>query len=413
MIYYYPYPEWFNDRKQPTITPEDTLILWGAGRIGGVAAHCLKQKGLSVQAFCDIAKDKWGTTFCGSPVISPEQLKSEYPNAVVLISTVFLEDISERLIKEGFSRFYDCAWLFMKIDFDGYDFWMEPRYAIRNVEQYLAVIYELETDGTQVDQVFLNITTKCTLRCKNCSMFIPYVRTPCNYPSQDIMKDLNSVLEAVGHIRIVNFYGGEPLLHPDLAAMIRKLHDESRVDRISIITNATILPSEELVEALKNESRCLIRISDYGDISKNLHRLEEIFKTNHIRYEVANYTYWDRPSKIAKVSETDEELRTKFKECTACNVVFILNRKLTICSTGSAICNQGVFPPSEDNYVDLSSDISQQELSDNIIQFFARRKTGDFLDACRYCSGNHCVQFENKVPVAEQTDQLLSFEKLY
>ena len=95
MVYHYPHPEWFRDWDRPDFKRINRpLILWGAGKIGGVAAHCLKQQGVEYAAFCDIASDKWGTQFCGHPVISPQELTERYPNAAVLITAGFFWRIS-------------------------------------------------------------------------------------------------------------------------------------------------------------------------------------------------------------------------------------------------------------------------------------------------------------------------------
>lgn len=415
MLYKYAHPEYFDDWKNPDFNKiNENLILWGAGRIGGIAAHCLKKKGIHFTAFCDIAKDKWGTYFCGHKVISPDDLKKEFPKATILISTVFHNSICNILTADGYSSFFDCSSLFMEIDFTDYNFWMRPEYAIRNVEQYLSVIKEQGKKEHAVDQIFLSITTKCSLRCKNCSSFIPYHSTPCHYSQGQIMEDFFTVLNTLEHIRIVNFYGGEPLLHPELSNMIRSLADETRIERISVITNGTIIPKEDLLDAMHKEKRFLLRISDYGALSSKLKELKNVLEKYDIKYEIANYTYWDQPSKIGYMISSKKELKTKFQHCTSGNVVFLLNRKLYLCSTASTLCNINVFPPSENNYVDLAKPyLSEDELHRQIQEYISRLGTEKYFDACQYCSGNHCVQFEHKIPVAEQTEELLAFEKLY
>lgn len=415
MFYKYSHPNLFRDFDNPDFSKfKENIILWGAGRIGGVAEYCLRMKGIHILAFCDIAKDKWGTTFCGHKVISPHELESNYPNAVVVITTVFHSSIYPELKNKGFANVFDATSLFMEIDFDGYDFWMTPDYAIRNVEQYIAAILEQKKEQCSIDQIFLNITTKCSLRCRDCSMFIPYVINPCNYDASIIMKDFNNVLNCLGSVRIVNFYGGEPLLHPDLVTMIKSLKHEKRIERISIITNATIMPSDELIQAMRADKRFWVRISDYGEISPKVEELTNLLKENDIDYEVANYTYWDQPSRITYLDSTEEELVTKFRHCTACNVLFLLNSKVYLCSTGSAVCNMNVFPPSESNYLDLSGYANfSKKMMKELNDFIIRPKQGKYLDACRYCSGGHCIQFEKKVPVALQTKELLKFDKIY
>ena len=415
MIYYYPHPEMFENFEKPDFMKySGNLIVWGAGRIGGVAEHCLRKAGVKILAFCDIAKDKWGTKFCGHEVISPETLKKNYPNAAIIISAVCHSAIYETISNYGYQNVFDCSSLFLKIDFEGYNFWMLPEYAIRNVEQYMAAVYEQIRKENSIDQIYLNITTKCSLRCRDCSVFIPYVNNPCIYDADEIMKDFKHVLDCLGYIRIVNFYGGEPLIHPKLAEMILELKDEKRIDRISIITNGTIIPNERLLQVLKDEPRIMIRISDYGILSSKLKELEQILSEYHIAYEVSNYTYWDAPSKIALCNESEEQLMEKFQLCTACNILFLLNRKLYLCCTVSAVNNIGGFPPSETNYVDLEKYSKTKEiLEKEIQQYVARPKNKQYMDACKYCSGLHCIHFEDKVPVAVQTKDKLEFPKLY
>lgn len=410
MVYHYPHPEWFRDWDKPDFKRiKGPLILWGAGKVGGVAAHCLKRQGVEYAAFCDIASDKWGTQFCGHPVISPQELTERYPNATVLITAVFYSSIRDMLLVRGFQEIYDCSSLFMEIDFSGYNFWMEKAYAIRVIEQCLAGIFEQKTMNGTIDQIFLNITTKCSLRCRDCSLFIPYVSAPRHYPAQDILTDLNKVLDSLQHVRIINFYGGEPLLHPGLAGMIRSLKQERRVDRISIISNGTILPDENVLQAMEEEDRFLVRISNYGILSRKLPEITEVLDQRGIRYEITNYSYWDRPSAIGPVKDTEEELATKFRQCTASAVFMLLNRKGYLCCTGGAVCEMGGFLDSSSNYIDLLDD---DHFSEKLKHFVTRPGRGEYLDACKYCSGVHCVQFEEKVPVAVQTKELLTFPKL-
>lgn len=410
MIYRYAHPEYFRDWVQPNFERlNGPLVLWGAGKIGGAAAHCLKKRKVIYEAFCDIAEDKWGTQFCGHEVISPEMLKKRYPDAVVLISAVFHNSIYDMCRELGYREIYDCSSLFMEIDFSDYDFWASKEYEIRNIEQYLAAVLEQKTSCGRIDQIFLNITTRCSLRCRDCSLFIPYVSSPCDYPADEIMSDFSKALNVLGHVRVVNFYGGEPLLHPELASMVRGLKQNSRIDRISIITNGTILPDEDILQAIQEEKRFLVRISDYGRISVRLRELTDALDQYGIPYEVANYAYWDRPSTIAASSDSEEKLIRKFKLCTSCNNLFMINRKGYLCSTGSAVCNMGGFPDSASNYIDLQEN---EGFAEKLKRFVTRPGRGEYIDACRCCSGTHGVQFENKVSVAVQTKELMHFSFL-
>jgi len=414
MVYNYPHPEYFIDWEKPDFHMyKGNIILWGAGKIGGLAAHCLEKQGVEFVAFCDIAKDKWGTTYCDHRVISPGELKRDHPDATIIITSVFHNSIEAELNKYGFTKAFDCTSLFMKIDFSSYNFWMDIDYAVRVIQQYLGAILEQKTDGKVIDQINLNITTKCSLRCRDCAALIPYISSPCHYDSQKILGDFTRVLDALGHIRVVYFYGGEPLLHPELPYMIKSLSEEKRIECIYAVTNGTIIPSEDLIRAMKAEKRFLLRISDYGAISTKLDDIKKILDENNIKYEITNYTYWDESTKFGYFDSTEEELVEKFKLCTVGSVLMLLNGKITMCSPGSILNNMNILSDTPSDYVDLSGNESIDELRDKILSYKARSKSGEYFKLCKYCSGYHCCQFENKVPVAMQTKGHFTIDKFY
>jgi len=412
MVYFYPQSELFENFVKPDFEKLTEVILWGAGRIGGMAEYCLRKRGVKICAFCDTAKDKWGTEFCGYKVINPEQMLELYPDATVIISCIYYSVVYEELRKMGYENIYECSSLFLEIDFDEYDFWMSPNNAIRNIEMYMSSLYRQVRKENSVDQIYLNITTKCTLRCRDCTLFIPYVKNPCIYNSADIIEDLINVLNCLEHVRVVNFYGGEPLIHPDLAKMIRQLSTERRIDRISVITNGTIVPSDELLTAMKNESRIRVRISDYGALSSKKEEIIRLLEANHIDYEVTNYQYWDENSRIEPCNDSEEQLKEKFYQCSFCNYLSIIDRKAYICHAASAVNTIGALPPTEDNYVDLVK-YPLPLLREKLFAYIERPKKREYIDACKYCSGVYTLNFEHKIPVAVQTKEKMELTKLY
>ncbi len=410
MIYHYPHPEYFKDSAiQDYLHPGKEIILWGAGRIGGVAAHCLKKKGIAFTAFCDTSRDKQGSSFCGRKVISPDELKANHPDATVLISTTFYPKVREALEQMGMKRVYDCAALFMEIDFDEYDFWMNPEYAIRNVEQYLTACKFHAEKSIYIDQICLYITMKCTLRCRGCSAMIPYVADPQHVDADRILDDLSNALDVLGRTRIVNFYGGEPLLHPCLTGMVRALRDEKRFEKLTIITNGTLLPDSGLLRALQDEPRAHVRVSHYGALSKKADELVGHLLNMGISHEVTNYEYWDSPTRIGRENNACETgVRDRFMQCAASELM-LLNGKAYLCAPAATLCEVGLFPESCTNYVNLRDN---PNLNTELSGYVSRIHKGAYIDACRYCSGSHCTQFEDKVMVAEQTGELLAIGEL-
>ena len=39
MVFRYAHPEWFEGIEKPNLSPQDTILLWGAGKLGSVVAH--------------------------------------------------------------------------------------------------------------------------------------------------------------------------------------------------------------------------------------------------------------------------------------------------------------------------------------------------------------------------------------
>lgn len=412
MVYQYPHPEFF-DRLEKTDYQKysGNLILYGAGKIGGIAAHCLKQKGIHILAFCDSSSNRWNTEFCGLNVISPDELTANYKNCAVLVTTTFHTQLTKQLKQEGFDTVLDCVQLFLEIDFQDYAFWASPEYAMRCVEFYMSSMLFNTADTLLLRSVTIFITSVCSLRCRECSSFTPYIETSRHYDAAGILKSLDVILNVFGSLERVTLLGGEPLLHPELKEILCRINHEDRIELVTAVTNGTVLPKREALLEMKNP-KFIMRISDYGKLSSKLPELLKSLGENHIKYEHTNYTYWNKNSKIGKLDETEEELTNKFSKCVASLSVYIINNKLFCCNNAAVLCENGVVPPSKDNFVDLSNPDSEA-LKKEIIEYYRRMLQCRPVDACRYCSGLYCTDFDERLPVAEQTKELLKFPKLY
>jgi MoaA/NifB/PqqE/SkfB family radical SAM enzyme len=71
-------------------------------------------------------------------------------------------------------------------------------------------------------QLTIAITAHCNLRCKGCRYGRDFM------PGESLLlKEVCEVLDdaRAGGVGTVRFYGGEPLLHPDLAGMVRHANE--------------------------------------------------------------------------------------------------------------------------------------------------------------------------------------------
>lgn len=79
----------------------------------------------------------------------------------------------------------------------------------------------------------------CNLRCRGCSHLSPVLpRSPVD---PDRLHDDLSALGSCYHASLIRLLGGEPLLHPDLLAVVEAVRWSGVADRISLQTNGVLL----------------------------------------------------------------------------------------------------------------------------------------------------------------------------
>ncbi len=408
----YPHPEWFEKIEKPQLSLQDKIILWGAGKVGSVVAHSIEKQGFKIEAFVDSAADKHGKQYCGYKIISPEELYAKHSDAVVIVSCAF-PIVYDELKKNGkIQRVYDPHSFLMNIDFSGYKGAITIEFAIRTIENALRNYAMYYGKGLLIERLLFLITDKCSLNCLNCDGYIPFHKNPQTDPVDVIVQSYEKIIKACGHVETIDILGGEPLVHPDIAQITNYFVKDHRCDRIMIISNGTIVPSSDLTNVLKS-TKCTLRISDYGAISRRKKEIIELCMKENIRYEVTNYQYWDKIPLIQKTNETPEQLDAKYDACTA-NVFYVKHGKLFQCTFVAGLSGLGepLIPDFDRNYIDLFPKTDSCLIAD-ITAFAKQVHERRHLDACKYCPGSHCIQFEDKQPVAEQANGKRPLEQLF
>lgn len=121
---------------------------------------------------------------------------------------------------------------------------------------------------TSLSNLILPITSCCNLNCKGCTSFSPLCeRTDENksiYSLSQISNDLKCLKDKGFKIREISVEGGEPLLHPDIIEIMKKIREIYPLSMLVIQTNGLLLHkfSEEDLSALAS-SDCEIIIDNY------------------------------------------------------------------------------------------------------------------------------------------------------
>lgn len=236
-----------------------------------------------------------------------------------------------------------------------------------------------------VPRMEIALTSRCSLRCKNCVSLMQYYKHPTDVSLETNLKSLRNIIDASDQLNQLKILGGEPFLYKDLDKVINEALQGDKVKKIMIITNGTIMPKgDSLLEALSNE-RVEIRISYYGEHSRNAKAIKAMCAENGIKcyakYEMDEV--WSTPGGPQKRNRSIKELKHQYSHCTASLCNNLLGGKLYHCSRSSNGANLGAIPDVPEDYVDVMRDISRDQLQQELMRFLYHDR--GYVLACDYC----------------------------
>lgn len=247
------------------------------------------------------------------------------------------------------------------------------------------------------------VNTICTLNCKRCITKTPYHVNPANYKFEDLSNEIEAffnIYESVDHF---DLEGGETLLHPDLDKIIQKaLSYKHLYKTLNILTNGTIVPSESVMAACKDEPVFFI-IDDYGDLSFNKDQVIQTLEANKIDYRIDTYygedQYyggWIDFGDMTFKNYSNEELCRVFENCRSgkCGAPYIKNGKMYLCPVQAT--SSADIELLHGEYVDLVDPNVTMEERIEVAKKFGLNP----INSCKYCKGFN-VNSERQ-PAAEQ-----------
>ncbi len=81
------------------------IILFGGGSCGLRALEEFEKSGAHILAFCDNNRTLEGTMLKGYPILAPDKL-AQFPEACIIISSTYEEEIEDQLIAMGVTNYY-------------------------------------------------------------------------------------------------------------------------------------------------------------------------------------------------------------------------------------------------------------------------------------------------------------------
>lgn len=255
---------------------------------------------------------------------------------------------------------------------------------------------DVENKTITFTQILVIPNMTCSLRCKHCAAGNQYTQRK-DFDPKLTVDDFDKLM-SVCKTKQVNIQGGEVFLHRQLPLffeLFAATKHISNCDSVALFTNATIIPTDEQLEAYsKINLPKTFMISNYNLPSVKIDRFVAKIKQFDLDYVIfPKDQYWFHPGSPKKeIGYTKDELKEVLWRCTKFGrAPKLIDGRFFACGqNGYALYDQ------LDDYIDVR-DCPQSELQSELYRHTFEMES---YDICRYCRG----QFDacERVPPAEQ-----------
>lgn len=371
------------------LTKHGTIVPYGVGRIGRRVIPAL-MKEFDIPFLID--NGKHAKVVYGLDVLNLKQVAAylREKHLKVVVTTVFYsyEKIKQDMEAFGF--------------IENKDFCIFERFA----EEW-NLRWRNKCVLSKIDTV---ITSRCTLKCKNCNMFIGHVSAPYDINVDRLKSNFDIFFESVDYVYEYTLLGGEPFIHKDIAEIILYLGSKygGRIGQINLISNGTIVPNDEVIALLK-KFHVTVHVSDYTrtvDYKRNLEKLQKKLVSSGIEHYVIPDNTWKDVIYPREGYKTDNP-RHHMLLC-GHSTHSVADGKLYWCDPAFAAESFMGFQSKEDDYLDLEENkrhYSKYEATWNIMKYLLGdvNKRG-YMSICERCAGvgsDNCLL----VPAGEQMER--------
>lgn len=379
----------------------EKVILWGASYLGDAVGKYLLENGVKIENYWDLRADTIGE-LNGITCIQP--FTTEPKDKTLVVFCIGNNVIRGLLLKElsdlGYNYVLRGDYLYMGAicPFDkttGIESAQcQGSMCCRSIFcQRLSNIVKsrsVEAEPLHMFSITLIINQRCSLKCKCCTSYMNEypIHERKDIPLERICDDIDRFFDAMDSVGTVTVMGGEPFMHPDLSAIIKKLLTKNNFGIISIATSGTYPIKKEQLEGLEDK-RVNVSFSNYEHAitenqKKMMYQNIEMLKEAGISYTVGvTIPEWSVPSTLYDLGDSEEVMIAKKQGCVQPpRCMQVKNGKLHPCDFGTAqySLNIGTY---ETDYVDIEHIDSKEELKEAIRNFIDQ----PYYRVCGHCTG--------------------------
>lgn len=272
---------------------------------------------------------------------------------------------------------------------------------MRTVYRLLSMPAALLSAGKRIiPNVEMDLTSRCTLNCRECSHLIPYHRAQGkfrDYPIEELMENVDLLLPKIDACLRFRLLGGEPLMHKQIDVLIRRLIGEKKIRHIQIVTNGTIIPNESVLQAMQHD-KISVNISNYGELVPQREALIDVLKKRgiHILVEPQLLT-WRSTGGFEDRLYSAEKIHQVFANCSVLECKSLNAGRLYLCPRAFHGQELGMVPKNIAEFIDLRQ-VDAQAFWEKLERLY-ENPIG--LTTCRFCSGGD-YQNAPVIPCAQQ-----------
>lgn len=233
----------------------------------------------------------------------------------------------------------------------------------------------------QIPHIDLVVATKCSLKCKYCTQWNPYIKNARIYTAEDIIRNMTDVLSNVDYIHRVAVLGGELFLNREVDTILEFLLQQRKIGKVVVITNGTIFPKESILQKLQN-SKVEIWIDRYGEQSRWAKQLRTYCRRHKISYRYEDAKVWyDIGILEGRRSTSFTQVMETWENCWLKNCTTLIEDSLYRCGRTWVLQNNKLEMPGINERVIVKQIKNKKQMFSGLFDFYSV----DMLKACAWC----------------------------
>lgn len=371
------------------------LYLYGAGdavsSYARIAVAALTFHEIDFELFFDDDDKKIGQIFMSKKIQSSSNIDLLAARSVILISSNYFKTILKGKVSTSNNTILtSLVRLLEETPAEAYSGLMSNEEAQRRLHTHKSKLQQLQglKSSVYVNALDVQVTEKCTMKCKDCSNLMQYYEKPRDADTALLVRNLEKFLDAVDYLADARIIGGEPFIVKDLNKILDFLSKSEKVGHITVYTNGTIVPREDILDSLKSD-KVIVEITDYNEHSKRLSALQETLQQRGVKYFSHRPQNWTDSARIVKNNLSADALSQMFDSCCVNDALTILHGRIYHCPFSANGINLNAYDVTDREFIEIESYDSSFNLREKFKTWYFGRP---FLDSCSYCLGRDYMQ---------------------